>query len=48
MSLAGVDEPLVVKLPGIVDVRKGQTLRLTADRSKLHLFNSDGRTYRRQ
>ena len=41
------DEPIVVKLPGIVDVKKGQTLRFAADRTKLHLFDADGQTYRR-
>jgi alpha-glucoside transport system ATP-binding protein len=37
----------VVKLPGIVDVKKGQTLRFSADKTKLHLFDADGQTYRR-
>lgn len=41
------DEPVVVKLPGIVDIKKGQTVRFAADRSKLHLFDQDGKTYRR-
>lgn len=41
------DEPVVVKLPGIVDVKKGQTLRFSADKTKLHLFDADGQTYRR-
>ncbi len=41
------DEPVVVKLPGIVDVKKGQTLRFSADKTKLHLFDTAGQTYRR-
>ncbi|MGC4407715.1 sn-glycerol-3-phosphate ABC transporter ATP-binding protein UgpC [Rhizobium rosettiformans] len=41
------DEAIVVKLPGIVDVNKGQTLRFSADQTKLHLFDADGQTYRR-
>ncbi|MBB5277453.1 alpha-glucoside transport system ATP-binding protein [Rhizobium rosettiformans] len=41
------DEPVVVKLPGIVDVKKGQTLRFSADKTKLHLFDAAGQTYRR-
>ncbi len=41
------EEPIVVKLPGIVDVKKGQTLRFSADRTKLHLFDAAGQTYRR-
>lgn len=40
------DEPVVVKLPGIVDVKKGQTLRFSADKTKLHLFDAAGQTYR--
>lgn len=41
------DEPVVVKLPGIVAVKKGETLRFAADRTKLHLFGEDGKSYRR-
>ena len=41
------DEPIVVKLPGIVDVKKGEKLRFSADRTKLHLFDADGHTYRK-
>jgi alpha-glucoside transport system ATP-binding protein len=41
------EEPIVVKLPGIVDVRKGATLRFSADKTKLHLFDAAGQTYRR-
>ena len=41
------DEPVVVKLPGIVEVTKGQTIRFAADKTKLHLFDSAGKTYRR-
>ncbi len=40
-------EPLIAKLPGIVDIRKGQTIRLAAEGSKLHLFDGNGKTYRR-
>ena len=41
------DAPIVVKLPGIVDVKKGTKLRFSADKSKLHLFDAAGQTYRR-
>jgi alpha-glucoside transport system ATP-binding protein len=41
------NEPVVIKLPGIVDVKKGQTLRFSADKTKLHLFDAAGQTYRR-
>ncbi|HZG30682.1 alpha-glucoside transport system ATP-binding protein [Ensifer adhaerens] len=40
-------EPLIAKLPGIVDIRKGQKVRLAAEGSKLHLFDANGKTYRR-
>ncbi|MBB4104616.1 ABC transporter ATP-binding protein [Allorhizobium borbori] len=45
-ELAG-DEPVVVKLPGIVRDVKGQTLAFTADPAKLHLFDADGHSYRK-
>ncbi|APO66450.1 alpha-glucoside ABC transporter ATP-binding protein AglK [Rhizobium gallicum] len=40
-------EPIIVKLPGITDIKKGQKMRFAADRSKLHLFDAEGHTYRR-
>jgi alpha-glucoside transport system ATP-binding protein len=40
-------EPIVVKLPGIYDVHKGQRMRFAADRQKLHLFDASGHTYRK-
>ena len=40
------DEPLVVKLPGGQAIRRGDTLRLSADRADLHLFNEEGRALR--
>ena len=40
-------EPIVVKLPGIYDVKKGQRMRFAADRQKLHLFDATGHSYRR-
>ncbi|MGO8056699.1 ABC transporter ATP-binding protein [Rhizobium johnstonii] len=40
-------EPIVVKLPGIHDVKKGQRMRFAADRQKLHLFDATGHTYRK-
>jgi alpha-glucoside transport system ATP-binding protein len=40
-------EPIVVKLPGIAGIERGQKLRFVADREKLHLFDVAGRTYRR-
>jgi alpha-glucoside transport system ATP-binding protein len=40
-------EPIVAKLPGIAAIQRGQKLRFVADREKLHLFDSKGKTYRR-
>jgi alpha-glucoside transport system ATP-binding protein len=40
-------EPIIAKLPGIIDVKRGDTMRFSADRQKLHLFDADGQTYRR-
>ncbi|MFA7415765.1 MAG: sn-glycerol-3-phosphate ABC transporter ATP-binding protein UgpC [Rhizobium sp.] len=41
------DEPIVVKLQGIADVKKGEKLRFAADRTKLHLFDETGHSYKR-
>ncbi|WFS01301.1 ABC transporter ATP-binding protein [Rhizobium tumorigenes] len=39
-------EPIVAKLPGIAPVERGQKMRFIADKEKLHLFDSEGKTYR--
>ncbi len=39
-------DPIVVKVPGILSVTRGETLRFAAPHEKLHLFNADGKTYR--
>jgi alpha-glucoside transport system ATP-binding protein len=41
------NEPIIVKLPGTHDVTRGQKMHFSAERSKLHLFDADGRTYRK-
>jgi alpha-glucoside transport system ATP-binding protein len=41
------EEPVIVKIPGIAPVKKGQTLRFSAPPEKLHLFDALGKTYRR-
>jgi alpha-glucoside transport system ATP-binding protein len=41
------NEPIIVKLPGIYDVKRGQKMHFSAERSKLHLFDAEGRTYRK-
>ena len=41
-------EPIIVKIPGITNIQRGQKMRFAADRQKLHLFNAEGHTYRKQ
>ncbi len=38
-------EPMIAKLPGIVDVKKNDTVRLSADPGKLHLFDAAGKAF---
>ena len=40
-------EPVVVKLPGIANITRGEKLRFTAAIDRLHLFDEAGKTYRR-
>ena len=40
-------EPIIAKLSGTIDIKKGQRMRFAADRQKLHLFDAEGRTYRK-
>ncbi len=40
------NEPIIVKVLGTPDLKRGAVLRFTAPDDRLHLFNSDGRTYR--
>ena len=39
VEVAGVEGPLVAKLPGTLDLAAGQTVALTADPALLHLFD---------
>ena len=39
-------EPIIAKIPGILPVKRGDKVRLTADRAKLHLFDAAGKSYR--
>ena len=41
------DEPIVAKLPGHQTINRGDKLRFRADKAKLHLFDAQGKTYRR-
>jgi alpha-glucoside transport system ATP-binding protein len=39
-------EPIIAKMPGIPSVGRGDKVRFTADKAKLHLFDVEGRSYR--
>ncbi|MBZ7920474.1 sn-glycerol-3-phosphate ABC transporter ATP-binding protein UgpC [Ensifer adhaerens] len=39
-------EPIIAKIPGILPVHRGDKVRFTADKAKLHLFDAEGRSYR--
>ncbi|KQR77718.1 ABC transporter ATP-binding protein [Rhizobium sp. Leaf341] len=41
------DEPIIAKLAGIQPIKRGDRVRFTAERAKLHLFDGEGKTYRR-
>ncbi|MEL6505948.1 MAG: sn-glycerol-3-phosphate ABC transporter ATP-binding protein UgpC [Pseudomonadota bacterium] len=44
VGMEGMEEPIVAKIPGTAHLHRGDTVHLTADTSKMHLFNSDGRS----
>ena len=46
-GLAG-EEPIIAKLPGIVNARRGDTIRFSAEPRKLHLFDAQGKSYSRR
>ncbi|MCF3639539.1 sn-glycerol-3-phosphate ABC transporter ATP-binding protein UgpC [Rhizobium sp. TRM95111] len=39
-------EPIIAKAPGILGVKRGDKVHFTADRAKLHLFDTGGVSYR--
>jgi len=41
MSVAGLDESVVVQVPADVDHDRGDVLRLTADPERVYLFDAD-------
>ncbi|MEP9397787.1 sn-glycerol-3-phosphate ABC transporter ATP-binding protein UgpC [Mesorhizobium sp. KR2-14] len=47
VEIGRANEPLVVKLPGGMPVKRGAVLRLGADPGNLHLFGEDGRAIAR-
>ncbi|WP_141703054.1 TOBE domain-containing protein, partial [Cereibacter johrii] len=42
----GLAEPLIAKLPGVLDLAAGASIALTADAQSLHLFGADERSLR--
>ncbi|OJF90283.1 ABC transporter ATP-binding protein [Pararhizobium antarcticum] len=40
------DQPIIAKIPGILGIKRGESVRFTADTAKLHLFDDEGRSYR--
>ncbi|MER9293888.1 TOBE domain-containing protein, partial [Mesorhizobium sp. M0510] len=45
VDIGRADLPLVTKLPGNVEVKRGSTLRLSANGEDLHIFDADGRSF---
>ncbi|MEP4291353.1 MAG: sn-glycerol-3-phosphate ABC transporter ATP-binding protein UgpC [Rhizobiaceae bacterium] len=45
VEVAGSDNPVVAKVPGTYDVKRGDRIGLNADESKMHLFNEEGRSF---
>ena len=45
VDIGRADLPLVTKMPGNVEVKRGATLRLSADASDLHIFDADGHSF---
>jgi alpha-glucoside transport system ATP-binding protein len=45
VDIGRADLPLVTKLPGNVEVKRGAKLRLTADAGDLHIFDADGHSF---
>ncbi|TGP24114.1 MULTISPECIES: sn-glycerol-3-phosphate ABC transporter ATP-binding protein UgpC [unclassified Mesorhizobium] len=45
VDIGRADLPLVAKLPGNVEVKRGETLRLNASAGDLHIFDADGHSF---
>ncbi|WP_295807286.1 sn-glycerol-3-phosphate ABC transporter ATP-binding protein UgpC [uncultured Nitratireductor sp.] len=45
LNVKDVDEPVVVKVPGVQKHDKGDRLRITANPEKMHLFTEEGRSF---
>ena len=42
ISIDGVDEPIVTKVPGTLTLKRGDTVNLNFDQSKMYLFDENG------
>ena len=42
VDMSGIEEPVVAKIQGNVDIKRGDIVKLTAPENKLHLFDADG------
>ena len=47
VDVDGVEEPIVVKVPGVSALKRGEQIGFSAEADKLHLFGSDGKTLKR-
>jgi ABC-type sugar transport system ATPase subunit len=47
VEIGRANEPLVAKLPGNAEIKRGAVVRLTASPGDLHIFDSDGRSFAR-
>jgi multiple sugar transport system ATP-binding protein/alpha-glucoside transport system ATP-binding protein len=47
LDIGRPNEPIVAKLPGNADIRRGSTLRLAADPGDLHIFDASGLSFAR-
>ncbi|NKB50806.1 MAG: sn-glycerol-3-phosphate ABC transporter ATP-binding protein UgpC [Rhizobiaceae bacterium] len=45
VNVDGDEEPIVAKVPGTYDVKRGDRIGLTADVEKMHLFNEEGQSF---
>ncbi|EKF41550.1 ABC transporter [Nitratireductor indicus C115] len=44
LQVEGAEDTVVIKIGGVQNFDKGQTVRVSAAPDKLHLFNSEGRS----
>ena len=44
VEVVGLEDPVVAKVPGTINVRRGDRIGLSADPEKMHLFNDQGQS----